>query len=81
VKRAPVAVMVAKPFELPVFDDSWKAKCRTCVGLELVPNPGGSTAMHCSRAVQHNYNNGLPCIAAREEGSNCGPKAALWRKA
>lgn len=30
----PVAVMVARPASLPVFDDSWKDKCRACAFLQ-----------------------------------------------
>jgi hypothetical protein len=75
-KHAPVAAIVFTPAVLPVFDDSWKTKCRTCVWFR----PQSSGALHCASTEIPGYSNGVPCIAAREEGNECGPNARLWMK-
>jgi hypothetical protein len=87
-KTAPVARLFA-PAELPVFDDSWKAKCATCAYLHHGPSspewrcrkvrmedvrPAGSlTWRHLKGPAIGAY-----CIDAREEGALCGPDALLW---
>ena len=85
----PVAVMVAPPAVLPVFDDGWKQQCTTCKHILTSNGPSGNTVMRCGvvyvpaglekrlwvkRGLDRAY-----CIDARDGA--CGPDAALWEAA
>lgn len=77
-RTAPVAVIQFAPAVLPVFDPSWKAKCRTCSGFSDV-----ATGMRCTTVVPEAQDWSrkwlVYCIEARE--GECGPEAKLWEKA
>ena len=89
-KTAPVARLFA-PAVLPVFDDSWKNKCATCVHLHIGPS---RVEMRCRVVTMEDVRPaafpgprwkhlkgpaiGAYCIDAREEGKPCGPEARLW---
>jgi hypothetical protein len=89
-KTAPVARLFA-PAVLPVFDDSWKDKCATCVHLHCAPP---SPEWRCQKVKMEDVRPKKPtglgwkhlkgpaigayCIDAREEGKPCGPEARLW---
>ena len=73
-KTAPAGEIVAKPAMLPVFDDAWKAKCRSCKHLLARPN----NAMRCALVRTGNNSKWIYCIDHREPGAACAPGAALW---
>jgi hypothetical protein len=89
-KTAPVARLFA-PAVLPVFDDSWKDKCATCVHLNRGPS---SSEWRCRKTTMEDVRPKKPtglgwqhlkgpaigayCIDAREERKPCGPDARLW---
>lgn len=78
---APCAVIVAPPALLPVFDDAWKARCRSCRHHydrdPMVP-------MACRHPYSVRRRGAVPmlygCGDARftEYGGKCGPDALLW---
>jgi hypothetical protein len=82
---APVATWRIAPAVLPVFDDSWKAECRTCSHLRALTRSERArsyyTIMHCAALGEPHRNNPLSCIDARAEGGACGPDADLHRPA
>lgn len=82
----PVAVMVAPPAVLPVFDDGWKQQCLACRHVVATVTAVGNTVMRCDavrvvsglegrmwakRGLDRAY-----CIDARDGA--CGSDARLW---
>jgi hypothetical protein len=82
-KWAPIADLRFKPFVLPVFDDSWKAQCRTCAHVGVFSRSENTkrehTLMHCGATGPRHPNHPLHCIDARDEAGPCGPSARLYR--
>lgn len=83
-KRAPVAVIVAAPASLPVFDDSWKAKCRTCASYREnreIPTQATMLCDHIDCVPRFGRASKVSCGDARQAGAACGPGAKLWEPA
>ena len=86
VKWEPVATMVATPAILPVFDDSWKAKCISCKHVVFETQKDGNQMLRCAQVLaktgmeramwERRGIDRMYCIDARE--GECGQEAALW---
>jgi hypothetical protein len=66
-------------WELPTFDDRWKAKCKTCKFLDTSHNLG--YVMRCAARGRPTWPKPNYCIDQRDRGGPCGPTAKLWRPA
>lgn len=84
-KVSPVAVLVARPAVLPVFDDAWKTKCRACAHFEESAIETTGATMICNAVIgrgQRRKSTGKQgpgsCGYARVEGG-CGPAASLFK--
>jgi hypothetical protein len=85
-KWRPAVQVVMEPARLPVFDDSWKPKCRTCTHFDERTHFDStgrkdSTSMCCTVTGWVTPTKPLNCITAREEGGVCGPDATRWEAA
>lgn len=76
---APVATIIAPPAALPVFDDTWKARCKSCRHYRPGTITRTGATMRCVKADHKRSAGGLTsCGDARSEGGQCGPDARLW---
>lgn len=63
---------------LPIFDEKWKAKCKTCRHLDS-SHPDGAEVMRCSVVRKPSKKTPMYCIDARDPGGECGPSARRWQ--
>lgn len=75
-KTAPVVPYFIGPAILPVFDDSWKEGCKSCLHCRLSTGLEGGTEWRCSIGARRNAWMAL-CIDARSDNAECGPGAAM----